>query len=79
MDNLRCLLGIRRMDKVTNARIRALCEVTNRIEESVLRWFGHLEKMENDRIAMREHAGVCAGGRSVGQQRKRRIDTVKEC
>ena len=29
MDNLRCLLSIRRMDKVLNARIRQLCGVTN--------------------------------------------------
>ena len=29
MDNLRDLLGTRRMDKVTNARIRQLCRVTS--------------------------------------------------
>ena len=28
MDNLRGLLGIRRMDRVSNARIRELCGVT---------------------------------------------------
>ena len=33
MDNLRCLLGIRRMDKVTNARIRELCGVTKGVDE----------------------------------------------
>ena len=41
MDNLRGLLGIRRMDRVPNARIRELCEVTKmvdkRIDEDVLR------------------------------------------
>ena len=40
MDNLRGLLGIRRMDKVPNARIRQLCGVTKgvdvKIDESVL-------------------------------------------
>ena len=49
MDNLRGLLGIRRMNRVPNTRIRELCEVTNgvdeRIDEGVLRWFGHVERI----------------------------------
>ena len=57
MDNLRGFLGIRRMDRVLNARIRGLCgvtkEVDERIEEGVLRWFGHVERMEKNRIAKR--------------------------
>ena len=52
MDNLRGLLGIRRMDRVLNIQIRQLCRVTKgvdeRINEGVLQWFGHLERMEND-------------------------------
>ena len=49
------LFGIRRMDRVPNAWIRELCRVTKgedeRIDEGVLRWFGHVERMEKDRIA----------------------------
>ena len=41
MDNLRGLLGIRRVDRVPNARISELCGVKKglykRIDESVLR------------------------------------------
>ena len=47
MDSLRGLLGIRRMDKALNAVIRQLCSVTKsvneRIDEGVLRLFGHEE------------------------------------
>ena len=47
MDNLRGLLGIRRMDKVPNGRIRQLCGKTNgvneKIDEGLLGWFGHVE------------------------------------
>ena len=32
-----------------------------RIDEGVLRWFGHLERMERDRIAKRVYVGECAG------------------
>ena len=55
MDNLRGLLGIKRMDRVPNARIRELVgvakEIDERIDEGILRWFGHVERMENDRNA----------------------------
>ena len=35
MDNLRGLLGIRRMNKVPNARIRQLCGVTKDVDEKI--------------------------------------------
>ena len=88
VDNLRGFLGIkrRRMDKVPNGRIRQLCGVAKgvdeKINEGVLRWFDHVERMENDRIANRVYVGECAGSRSVGKRsrrRKRWIDTVKNC
>ena len=81
--NLRGLLGIRRMGKVSNARIRDLLQVTKevgqRIGEGVLRWFGHVERIENDRLAKRVYVGEHAGSRSVGRPQKRWIDTVKDC
>ena len=63
------------MDRVSNARIRALCGVQKgldeTIDEGVLRWFGH---MENDRIVKRVYVGKWAGSRSVGRPRKRCLD-----
>ena len=35
MDNLRGLLGIRRMDKVPNEKIRELCEVKKGVDEKI--------------------------------------------
>ena len=82
MDNLRGLLGIRRMDKIPNARIWQLCGVTKcvdeKINEGVIRWFGHVERMENDRISKMVYVGEYAGSRSVGRPRKRWIDTIKD-
>ena len=79
MDNLRGLMGIRRMDRIPNARIRELCGVRKGLDESVLRWFGHVERMERDRIAKSVYVGECAFTRSLGRPRKRWIDTMKEC
>ena len=41
-----------------------------RIDEGVLWWFGHVEK-----IAKRVFVGECVGSCSVGRPRKRWIDT----
>ena len=81
--NLRGLLGIRRMDRVPNVWIRELCSVMKgadeRIDEGVLQWFAHVERMDNDRIAKKVYVGECVGSHSVGRLRKRWIDTMKEC
>ena len=53
--------------------------VEENIAKGVLRWFGHVERRENDKIAKRFSVGECAGSRSVGTPRKRWIDTVKVC
>ena len=56
MDSLKGLLGIRRADRVSNARIRELCGVkkglNERIDEGVLRWFSHVERMERNGESM---------------------------
>ena len=49
-----------------------------KIDEGVLRWFGHVERMKNNMIAEKVYVGECAGSRSVGRARKRWIDTVKK-
>ena len=56
LDSLIGLLRSRRMGRVPNVWIRELCGVAKGEDESVLRWFGHMEKMENDRITKK---GVC--------------------
>ena len=82
MDILWGFLGIRRMDRIPNARVRELRGVRMGLDESidkgVVWWFGHMERMEMDRIAKRIYVGECAGSLSVGTPRKRWIDAVKE-
>ena len=55
------------------AKIKELCGVIKdkRIDGGVLRWFGHVERMERDMIIKRIYVGVCAGSRSVSRPRKR--------
>ena len=54
MNNLRGLLGIRRLDKVPDARIRQLCGVTKGVDKKRCSpMVGPYREMENDRIAIR--------------------------
>ena len=50
--------------------------VDERIDEGVLRWFGHVKRMEKERNADRVYVGECAGSCSVGRLRKRWIDAM---
>ena len=79
MNNLRGLLGIRRMDRVPNAHIKEMRGTDERIDEDVLQWFGCVERMENDGFAKIVYVGECAGSHSVGRPWKRWIDNIKEC
>ena len=43
-----------------------------RIDEGVLQWVGHMERMEKKKIAKRFCAGECAAGsRSLGRLKER--------
>ena len=80
MDNLRRLIGIRRMGRVPNARIKELYRVKKGLDERIEEgwWFAHVERMERGMIAKRVYVGEFAGSRSVGRPWKRWLDTVKE-
>ena len=74
MNNLRGLLGIRRMDSVPNARIRELCGVTKAVDENrSMKLFieGSAILREWEMIGLPKE---CVGRRLVGKPRKRWID-----
>ena len=54
MDMLRGVCGVRRIDWVRNEVVRERCgvqkSVDQRVEESVLRWYGHVARMGDERI-----------------------------
>ena len=60
---------------ILNIQIRELCRVKKgldeRIDDGILRWFGHVKRMERDRIAKRVYLELVDGSHSVGRSRKR--------
>ena len=57
MKYLRSLVGLSRMDRVRNEEVRRRAgiemELASTADQRVLRWFGHVERMDDYRIAGR--------------------------
>ena len=82
MNCLRNICGLRRIDRVSNVEIRRRCgknvSVSQRMDQGVLRWFGHVERMENERMVKRVYESDVRGVRRRGRPRKCWMDGVKE-
>ena len=71
MKCLRSLIGVSRLDRVKNEeahrRARIEKELASRTDQRVLRWFGHVKRMDECRMARRvliaEESGVLVRGR----------------
>ena len=57
MECLRSLVGVLLMDKICNEEVRMRAaiekELASRADQSVLRWFGHVERMDEYRTPER--------------------------
>ena len=79
---LRNICGLRRIDRVPNVEIRRMCgknvSVSQRMDQGVLRWFGHVERMGNERLVKRVYDSEVRGVRRWGRPRKSWMNGVKE-
>src|ERR1700755_3177614 len=82
MKGLRAVCGLRRVDRIRNERIREMCGwkrgIVGRAEEGVLRWFGHMCRMDENRMVGRVMRSDVEGGRGRGRPRMRWMDGVRE-
>ena len=78
---LRSFVGSSRMDRVRNEelrwRARIESELASRADQRVLRWFGHVERTDEYRLAKRVLLAEVSGGRVRGRSRLGWIDGVK--
>ena len=81
MKCLRSLGGVSRMDRVRNKEVRRRAgiesELASRADQRVLRRFGHVERMDEYRMATRMLMAEVSGGRVRGRQRLGWMDGVK--
>ena len=74
-----CCLTLR--DRVRNEEVRRRAGVerklSSRVDQSVLRWFGHMERMDDGRLAKRVMNSEVDGNRGRGRPRLGWIDGVR--
>ena len=70
MKCLRSLVGVSRMVRVRNEEVRRRAgierEFASTADQRVLRWFGHVERMDEYRISRRVLLAAVSGGRARG-------------
>ena len=81
MKCLRSMTGVSRLDRVRNEVVRARTgvrrELAARVDMNVLRWFGHVESMDNE-ILLKKVMNAKVNGRSArGRPRFGWTDGVK--
>ena len=69
------------MDRVRNEEVRRRAgierELASRADQRVLRWFGHVKRMDEYRIARRVLMAEVSGGRVLGRSRLGWMNGVK--
>ena len=78
---LRSLVGVSRMDRGRNEEVRRRVgierELASRVFQKVLRWFGHVERMDEYRLAGRVLMAEVSGQRLRSRSRLGWMDDVK--
>ena len=73
MKCLRSLVGVSRMDRVRNEQVRRRGgiegQLVSRADQRVLRWFGHVERMDEYRMARKVLMAKVSGGQVRGRPR----------
>ena len=81
MKCLTSLVGVSRIDRVRNKAIRIRAgierELASRADQRVLKWFGHVERMDEYRTARRVLMAEVSGRRARGRPRLGWMDGVK--
>ena len=74
-------VGVPRMDRVRNEEVRRRAgierELASRTDQRVLRWFGHVERMDDNRMVRRMLMTEVSGGRVRERPRLGWMDGVK--
>ena len=78
---LRSFVGVFQMVRVRNEEVYRRAgierELACRADQRVLRWFGHVERMDDNRMARRVLMAKVSGGRVRGRPRLGWMDGVK--
>ena len=82
MKCLRSMAGVSRLDRLRNEEVRERTgvrkELAGRVDMNVLRWFGHVVRMDNERLSKRVMNARVDGRSTRGRLKYGWIDGVKK-
>ena len=81
MRMLRWMCGVTKLDKNRNERIRGTTkvgELTKKVQESRLKWYGHVMRREEHYVGRRAMVMKVQGRRKRGRPKRRWLDKVKD-
>ena len=81
MRMLRWMSGVTRENRIRNEYIRGstkMVEISKKVQEGRLRWYGHLLRKEDDHVGRSKMEMEVQGGRKRGRPRKRWRDCVRD-
>ena len=79
MRMLRWMSGVTKLDRIRNERIRGTTkvgEISKKVQESRLKWYGHVLRREEEYVGKRVMAMEVPGKRRRGRPKRRWMDTI---
>ena len=78
---LRWMSGVTKLDKIRNERIRGtqkVGEISKKVQESRLKWYGHVLRREYEYVGKRVIGMEVAGERRRGRPKRRWLDSIRD-
>ena len=76
---LRWMSGVTKLDRIRNERIRGttkLGEISKKVQESRLKWYGYLLRREDEYVGKRVMGMEVLGKRRRGRPKRRWLDSI---
>ena len=80
MRMLRWMIGVTKMDRIRNERIRGTTkvgEISKKVQESRLKWYGHVSRREDEYVGKRVLGMEVPGKRRRGRPKRRWMDNIR--
>ena len=77
---LRWMSGVTKLDRIRNERIRGTTkvgEISKKVQESRLKWYGQVLRREDEYVGKREMAMEVQGKRRRGRPKRRWMDSIR--